>query len=68
MAQFEKSFQKKISTKAILVSKYEKTESPKMTSKIRLKALNKELSAIFVFFTNLKFDDFQKIVRKPGKI
>ena len=36
--------------------------------KSRLRALNKELWTIYVFFTNLKFDDCQKYERKPAKI
>ena len=47
---------------------------PKISKKLtvqkwtHLQALNKELWAIYVFFTNLKFDDFQKHERKPTKM
>ena len=39
------------------VQKYEKNWKSKNDFKSRLRALNKELWAIYVFFINLKFDD-----------
>ena len=42
------------------VQKYEKIWKSKNDLKSRLRALNKELWAIYVFFTNMKFDDCQK--------
>ena len=36
--------------------------------KTALTPLFKELWAIYVFFTNLKFDDYQKHQRKPAKV
>ena len=67
--QIEESSQNKFyRKKGFLAQKYEKKWKSKNDLKSRLRALNKELWAIYVFFTNLKFDDCQKYKRKPAKI
>ena len=48
--------------------KYEKNWKSKNGVKTALTPLFKELWAIYVFFTNLKFDDCQKHQRKPAKV
>ena len=50
------------------LQKYEKYWKLKNDFKSPLRALNKKLWAIYVFFTNLKLDDFQKLERKLPKI
>ena len=47
------------------VQKYWKSKNGVKTA---LTPLFKELWAIYVFFTNLKFDDYQKHQRKPAKV
>ena len=56
------------SKNAILCSKIWKIWKSKNSVKTALTLLFKELWAIYVFFTNFKFDDFQKHLRKPTKI
>ena len=67
--QIEKSFQFFFFKKMRFhVQKYEKNWKSKNGVKTALTPLFKELWAIYVFFTNFKFDDFQKHERKPTKI
>ena len=48
--------------------KVQKNWKSKNGVKTALTPLFKELWAIYIFFTNFKFDDFQKHQRKPTKI
>ena len=62
---FKKNFFEKI---RFWVQKYEKNWKSKNDLKSPLRALNKELWAIYVFSSNLKVHDFQKHQRKQSKI
>ena len=67
--KLRKVFKKKIyRKKGILWSKIWKNWKSKNGVKTALTPLFKELWAIYIFFTNFKFDDFQKHQRKPTKI
>ena len=67
--KLSKGFKKKFIQKSdFMLKKYEKNWKSKNDLKSRLRALTMELWAIYVFFTNMKFDDFQKYERKPAKI
>ena len=48
--------------------KYEKNWKSKNDLISSLRAPDKELWAIYVLFTNLQFDNFQKHERKPARI
>ena len=68
-AHSEESFKKKLYwKKGILGTKIFKKLNVQNDVKSRLRTLNKGLWAIYVFFTNLKFDDCQKHERKPAEI
>ena len=67
--KLRKVFKKKIiEKKGFYVEKYEKNWKSKNGVKTAVTPLFKELWAIYVFFTNLKFDDYQKHQRKPAKV